>query len=72
MQSGERSRKKLPFSERFCLKVWKRNFFKKTLFSNCYPGLFQRQIGHPTKIVLPEVQEMFDPNPKNKEKNFRK
>ena len=43
LQFREHSRKKLPFSERFCLKVWKRrNFFKKTLFSKCSPGLFQR------------------------------
>ena len=74
MQFRERSRKSLPFSERFSLKVWKRIFFfqKKTLFSKCSPGLFQRQFGHPTKIFLPKVQEMFDPIPKNMEKNFRK
>ena len=74
MQFRDRSRKILPFSQRFCLKIWKRFFSKKTMFSKTSPGLFQQQFGHyeekTTKIVLPKVQEMFDPNPKNMENKF--
>ena len=38
MQFREHSRKNLPFSERFCLKVWKRrNFFKKNIVLRMFP-----------------------------------
>ena len=40
------------------------------MFSKSSRGLFQRQFGHPTKIVLLKTPEKFDPNPKNMEKKF--
>ena len=38
------------------------------MFSKISPGLFQQQLGHPTKNVLLKIPEKFDPNPKNMEK----
>ena len=59
MQFRERSRKILAFSERFCLKVWKRIFFsKKNIVLKMFPWPL------PTAI-RPSYQKFFAKNPGN-------
>ena len=71
MQFREHSRKNLPFSERFCLKVWKRrNFFKKNIVLKMFPWALPTALRPPYQFFLPKVQEMIDPNPKNMENRF--
>ena len=73
MQFRDHSRKFLPFSERFCLKVWKRRIcFKKNIVLKLFPWALPASIRPPYQSVLAKSPRSVWSNFEKQGKNFSK